>query len=106
MLQADVALYLCVMALGKTKMLRAVKLSECSLHLLDDINASMEDIAIQATTFMCRYYNIPEAATMTEARIKAWLAKTGSKSALKLPKLCSLPPTMGAFNETIKRDNL
>ena len=73
--------------IGKTKMLKAVKSNQCSLHLLGDVNASMEDITIQATAFMCRCYNIPDVATMTEARIKAWLTKTGSKSALKLPKL-------------------
>jgi len=94
--------------IGKTKMLKAVKPSECSLHLLGDVNASMEDNAVQVTAYMCRCYNIPEAATMTEARIKAQLNKTGKKSALKLPKLCSLPPiaTMEAFNKKIKRAHL
>ena len=85
--------------IGKTKMLKAVKSNECSLHLLGDVKASMEDIVVQATAFMCRCYNIPKAGTMTEARIKAWLVKTGSKSALKLPKLCSLPRL---FMKTLK----
>ena len=92
--------------IGKTKMLKAVKSNQCSLHLLGDVDASMEDITIQATAFICRCCNIPDVATMTEARIKAWLTKTGSKSALKLPKLCSLPPTMEAFKENIKRAHL
>jgi len=57
---------------------KGVKSNECSLHLLGEVNASTEDIAIKATAFMYRCYNISEVATMTEARIKARLAKTGS----------------------------
>ena len=36
---------------------------------------------------------------MTEARITTWLTKTGRKSTLRIPKLCSLPPTTEAFEE-------
>ena len=89
--------------IGKGKMLKAVQTGKCSLSLLGDENADMKDIVNQATAFMCRCYNVPNAATMTEARIKVWLTKTGKKSALKVPKLCSLPPTMEAFQENVKR---
>ena len=89
--------------IGKGKVLKAVQMNKWSLGFLGDLNATMEDITKQATAFMCRCYNSPCAATMTEARIKAWLIKTGRKSASKLPKLCSLPPTMEAFEENIKR---
>jgi len=89
--------------IGKTKMLKTIQTNKCSFSLLGDLNATVEDITKQATAFMCRCYNSPYAATMTEARIKAWLTKTGRKSASKLPKLCSLPPTMEAFEENVKR---
>ena len=89
--------------IGKGKVLKAVQMNKWSLGFLGDLNATMEDITKQATAFMCRCYNSPCAATITEARIKAWLTKTGRKSASKLPKLCSLPPTMEAFEENIKR---
>ena len=89
--------------IGKTKMLKAVQSSKCSISLLGDLNAPMEDIIKQATDFMCRCYNNLDATTMTEARITAWLTKTGRKSALRIPKLCSLPPTIEAFEENVKR---
>ncbi len=82
--------------IGKSKMLKAVKAKQCSLNLLGDVNASMEDIIRQAA-FMCQCYNVPNVTTMTEARIKIWEARTGRKAASKIPKLCSLPPTSEAF---------
>ena len=89
--------------IGKTKMLKAVQSSKCSISLLGDINAPMKDIIKQVTDFMCKCYNSLDATTMTEARITAWLTKTGRKSALRIPKLCSLPPTTEAFEENVKR---
>ena len=67
------------------------------------VNANVEDIIKQATAFICRCYNVNGATTMTEARIKAWTAKTGRKTATKVPKLCSLPPTSEVFEENVKR---
>lgn len=89
--------------IGKGKMLKAVQTGKCSLSLLGNVHADMQDITKQAAAFMCRCYNVPNAATMTEARIKVWLSKTGRKSASKVPKLCSLPPTMEVFQENVKR---
>ena len=43
------------------------------------------------------------ATTMTEARIKFWTTKIGSKTATKVPKLCSLPSTSEVFEENVKR---
>lgn len=89
--------------IGKGKMLKTVKAAKCSLSLLGDINASMEHITKQATAFMCKCYNVANAPTMTEARIKVWTTRTGRKAASKVPKLCSLPPTSEAFEENVKR---
>ncbi len=89
--------------IGKAKMLKAVQTEKCSLSLLGDVNADMKGVTKQATAFMCRCYNVPNAATMTEARIKVWLTKTGRKSASKVPKLYSLPPTTEVFEENVKR---
>ena len=50
--------------IGKGKMLKAVQ-SRCSLSLLGDVHAHMEDIMKQATAFMCKCYNMSNAATMT-----------------------------------------
>lgn len=89
--------------IGKNKMLKAVKAEQCSLNLLGDVNASMEDIIKQATAFMCQCYNVPNVSTMTKARIKIWTTRTGKKTASKIPKLCSLPPTSEAFEQNVKR---
>ena len=89
--------------IGKSKMLKVVMAGKYSLSLLGDVNANMEDIIKQATAFMCRCYNVEGAATMTEARIKAWTTKTGRKTATNVPKLCSLPPTSDLFEENVKR---
>lgn len=92
--------------IGKSKMLKCVKTMQCSLSLLGNINAKMEDVIQQATAFVCRCYNITNAKTMTEARIKVWITKTGQKAASKVPKLCSLPPTSEAFEQNVKRAHL
>jgi len=36
---------------------------------------------------------------MTEARVKAWMTKTGKKTATKMPQLCTFPPTSGLQRE-------
>lgn len=87
-------------------MLKAVKAKQCSLSLLGELDANINDVTQQATSFMCRCYNVSDAATMTEARIKVWTARTGKKLASKIPKLCSLPPTSEVFEENVKRAHL
>ena len=80
--------------IGKGKMLRAVKEDQCSLSLLGDVSADLENVINQSPNFMCSCYSVPSATSMTDARIKVWTARTGRKLASKLPKLCSLPPTI------------
>ena len=90
--------------IGKAKMFKTVQGGKSSLSLLGDLNATIEDITSQATMFMCLCYNITEATTMTETRtVKSWLNKTGRKSASKVPKLRTLPPTVKAFEENVER---
>ena len=84
-------------------MLKVVMAGKYSLSLLGNVNANMEDIIKQTTAFMYQCYNVEGATTMTEARIKAWTTKTGRKTATKVPKLCSLPPTSEVFEENVKR---
>ena len=89
--------------IGKSKMLKAVKAKKYSLSLLGEVNADMEDVINQATAFMCKCYSMSNTASMTEARIKVWTARIGRKAASKVPKLCSLPPTMEAFLLNVRR---
>ena len=48
-------------------------------------------------------YNVHDATSMTESRIKVWIQKVGSKEAAATPKLCTLQPTNEAFKENVKR---
>ena len=89
--------------IGKGKMLKAVKSGTCSLSLLGNMNSNLENVINQASAFMCHCYNVEDSLSMTEARIRIWTIKTGKKSAVKIPKLCSLPPTTEAFVENVKR---
>ena len=90
--------------IGKSKVLKIVncKVDKCSLSVLGDEGANIDDIIKQATAFMCKCYNVANGST-TEARIRVWTAKTGRKAAAIIAKLCSLPPTSEAFLENVKR---
>ena len=57
----------------------------------------------RCTAFVSACYNVHDATSMTESRIKVWIQKSGSKGAAATPKLCTLPPTNEAFKENIKR---
>ncbi|KAL8583211.1 hypothetical protein ACOMHN_053724 [Nucella lapillus] len=89
--------------IGKGKMWKTVKGGKCSLNLLGDLSADIDAVVYQATQFMCACYGIDDATSMTGARVKVWMARTGKKTAAKMPKLCSLPSTSEAFRENVKR---
>ena len=65
----------------KSKMMKAVKAKKCSLSLLGEVNADVEDVINQAMIFMCKCYSMSNTASMTEARIKVWTARIGRKAA-------------------------
>ena len=48
-------------------------------------------------------YNVHDATSMTESRIKVWIQKVGSKEAAAPPKLCTLQPTNEAVQCCIWR---
>jgi hypothetical protein len=66
--------------IGKGKMWKAVKDGNCSLSLLGDLSADIEAVVSQATKFMCACYGIDDVTSMTGARVKAWMARIGSKT--------------------------
>lgn len=55
--------------IGKSKMLKTVKckVDKCSLSLLGDENANLDDIIKQATAFMCRCYNVDNVSITEES---------------------------------------
>lgn len=90
--------------IGKGKMLKTVKADKCSLSFLGDVNANMEDISQQATAFVCRCYNVTNATTMTEAKIKVWTTWTGRKAALKFQSYVLYHlRTSEVFEENVER---
>lgn len=89
--------------IGKAKMLKVVKNGSCRLNSLGDLTADFEVVVKEATKFIVECYGVKDADTMTDARVKVWIGKMGKKSNVKMPKLCSLPPTTEAFKENVKR---
>ncbi len=72
-----------------------------SLNLLGAPGHSIEYVIQHAPTFISACYGQTNCSTMSEARFKVWLSKTGKASST--PKLCTLPPTTEAFKENVKR---
>lgn len=76
------------------------------MSLLGNPDAEMEAVISQATKFMSACYGITQVNSMTGARAKAWISRTGRKPASKMPKLCSMPSTSEAFKENVKTAHL
>ena len=92
--------------IGKMRVWKAVKNDKCSLSMLGDLTADMDALVSQATKFMSNCYGVNKVDSMTDARVKVWISKTGKKTLSKMPKICSLPPTSEAFRENVKRAHL
>lgn len=86
--------------IGKATVLKMLR-SGHSLDLLGAPGHTMESVIQQATCFISACYGQTNCSTMSEARLKVWLSKTGK--GLSTPKLCTLPPTTDAFKENVKR---
>ena len=92
--------------IGKLIMLKTLKEHKHSLSLIGDLSADFGDVVSQATKFIGSCYGIHSAISMTDVRVKSWIKKTGRKTATKVPKLSSLPPTSEAFQQNVKRAHL
>lgn len=76
------------------------------LDRLGDTSADINDVILEATTFVAACYGRKSSSSMSDARYETWLAKTGNKKVKRVPKLQSLPPTMESFSENVKRAHL
>ena len=67
------------------------------------MEADIEDVISQGSSFISRCYDINEimGSSMTETRLKVWVRKTGKLS--KSLKLCTIPPTKEAFRKNSLR---
>ena len=92
--------------IGKMRVWKAVKNDKCSLSMLGDLTADMDALVSQATKFMSNCYGVNKVDSMTDARVKVWISKTGKKTVSKMPKICSLPSTSESFRENVKRAHL
>ena len=91
----------CYYGIGKGTALKVLRAGQHSLSLLGCIESPIESVIAQATSFMSACYGVHSCKSMSEARWRVWASKTGHASSP--PKLCSLPPTNGAFAENVKR---
>ena len=78
------------------------------LNHLGDPKASLDDVMKESTHFIgaCYGEKCDPSDTMSSIRYKVWVSHTGQKGASILPKLKSLPPTVEAFRENVKRAHL
>ena len=74
--------------------------------LLGDLDADIGDVVKEASTFIAACYGLGGVASMTKARYKVWLRKTGRKGIQKVPELKTIPCTNEAFIEHVKRAHL
>lgn len=85
-------------------MLKILKSGKYSLSLMETVlRADMQSVVQQASEFMTACYNVTQATSMAECRIRTWTTRMGRKLATSTTKLCSLPPTIEAFSETVKK---
>ena len=72
---------------------------------MGDPKTSLDDVMKESTHFIgaCYGHKCDPSDTMSSIRYKVWVARTGRNGASILPKLKSLPPTVEAFRENVKR---
>ena len=87
--------------IGKGKVIKVLR-EGCELTQIGQMDASIDDVVLQATRFISSCYGIKDTENMTETRIKVWAKKHGQKK-LRSLNLASLPPTTASFIENIKR---
>ena len=87
--------------IGKCKVLKLLE-QGYALPAVGDVNADMEDVILQATSFVSACYGIKNSVDMTQTRLLVWGKKTG-RGKITASHLCELPPTTEAFIQNIKR---
>ncbi len=100
----DVTQLIATMVSGKLKVVKALS-AGIELNRLGDPKASLDDVMKESTHFIgaCYGHKCDPSDTMSSIRYKVWVSRTGRKGASILPKLKSLPPTVEAFRENVKR---
>ena len=77
-----------------------------NLESLGNVNASSDSITKESTRFVAAFYGIKlDEDDLSKARFTLWANKTKKKlsTALKPPKLESLPPTTEVFHLNVMR---
>ena len=93
--------------IGKGTMLKVLKRNvRLPLNMIGDVQADWQDVISQATAFITTCHGQSKAASLSEARINVWTARTGRSGATNTPNLATLPPTTEAFSENVKRAHL
>ena len=94
----------CYHGIGKTKVVKALS-AGIQLNHSGDPKASLDDDMKESTHFIgaCYGQKCDPSDTISSIRYKVWVSHTGRKGTSILPKLKSLPPTVEAFRENVKR---
>ena len=94
----------CYNGIGKTKVVKALS-AGIVLNHLGDPKANLDDVIKESTHFIgaCYGQKCDPSDTMSSICYKLWASCTERKGASILPKLKSLPPTVEAFRQNVKR---
>ena len=90
---------------GKAKIIKVLKTGK-KLETLGQIEAPLDDVIAECTSFIACCYGEPKETDMTSLQYKVWLNKMSNQKLNAAPKLMVLPPTRESFQEHVKRAHL
>lgn len=93
-----------VNGIGKATVVKQLKRGY-KLDSIGNLEVDMKTVNTEATSFIAACYG-KIGDDMSSVRYGVWLSKMGNKSAKKMPKLQSLPPTSESFFENVKRAHI
>ena len=88
--------------IGKAAALRVLTSGVHALTYVGDKSRILSEVTVQATPFILACSGQTKCTSLTGVSQKMWANKVGQSEA-GAPKLPTLPPTNGAFNENVAR---
>lgn len=93
----------CMWGVGKGAAMKTIEKGH-TLPNVGDMRANIQSVIDEASYFVSACYGF--VGSLSEARYKLWISKTGRRKVTRVPELKSLPPTCEAFGENVKRAHL
>ena len=92
---------------GKSTVIK-ILVNGVELHKLGILSADTGDTIEEATAFMAACYSVKSLVTlnMSEVRGEVWVHRTNRTNVTKASELKSIPPSIEAFEENVKRAHI